>query len=100
MARLVRPQSRHGKCGHPEYTDPRYKSDRSQTNAHPETRRWAVFLVSHLKFYLGAFGLNRHWDRARGCNILRMIRMRRLDVELADPAALKGGWQPQLSTSS
>ena len=23
-----------------------------------------------------------------------MIRMRRLDVELADPAALKGGWQP------
>ena len=26
-----------------------------------------------------------------------MIRMRRLDVELADPAALKGRWQPQLS---
>ena len=51
-------------------------------------------------FISGAFGLNRHWDRARGCNILRMIRMRRLDVELADPAALKGGWQPQLSTSS
>ena len=37
--------------------------------------------------------------QAEGPEIFCVMRMRRLDVELADPAALKGGWQPQLFTS-
>ena len=43
--------------------------------------------------YLGAFGLNRHWDG--GSNICCL--MRRRDVEPLAPAGLKGAWQPQRS---